>query len=96
MVNSLAARNRVAVTDTVILLDRDRKAIERSVATLIGKQCNWDRVFEQWESLKDAIWNKGLTQHLRLSYKVQYEDLFEPRFKDTLVHILSSLGHADK
>lgn len=96
LVNSLAVRNRVAITDTVILLDRDRKAIERSVAKLIGRECNWDRAFTNWEKLKNDIWNKGLTQILRSGFRIQYEDMFEPRFKDILVAILSSSGHRDK
>lgn len=96
LINNLEQRNRMAIADTVILLDRPRKEIERSVAKLIGKEHNWDRAFAEWERLKDAVWNKGLTQVLRSGFRINYADLFEPKFKATLIHILSSSGHRDK
>lgn len=93
LVNRLEQRNRLRVTDTVIILDRDRKAVERSVKGLVGRECNWDQAFSEWEKLKDAIWNKGLTQVLRAGFKLNYEDMFEPKFPTTLRHILTSSGH---
>ena len=89
LINRLKQRNQPGITDTVILLDRPRDQIERSVERLIGKK-DWDRNFEAWETLKNEIWNKGLTQILRAGFKIQYEDMFDPKFPTTMRHILSS------
>lgn len=92
LVNRLEQRNRVKITDTIIILDRPREEIERSIAKLVGHK-NWDRNFDAWEKLKNDLWNKGLTQILKAGFKFNYKDLFEPEFPKYLRAVLTSSGH---
>lgn len=91
LLDHIGHRNTPGARDTIIILERPRAEIEASVERLLGERKDWDKLFNNWDELRNRLW-RSMTQICKAGYRIQYKDMFDPRFKVTLKSIMSNAG----